>query len=286
MSAEPASPSAQSSATAIVFVAEIEAETTRELLELCSSHGVSPLVIDATTDPLFADHAKDPRTRAHFPLLCVRGALVGGLPVVKHLAAEGRLRSLLAGDLGKVPTLAVSQSAAAVLAKELTAPEQRIRLSISAAFEHQVSVDEARPGDIELTVGSVGIVLDAESAERADGLAIDWMDGDIKGLRIDNPNRPMPVRAVDMTWLETHAASVRPLIIDARTNAEYQRSHLDGARLLDAILIDDLTSMDRRTPLLFYCNGGIRSQKAATRFHEIGFTEVYCLREDPSAAAR
>jgi rhodanese-related sulfurtransferase/Fe-S cluster assembly iron-binding protein IscA len=282
MSAEAAPPPAQSPDAVIVFAAEIEATTTREMLDLCRQHGPTPLVIDATTDPLFADHARDARTRDHFPLLCVRGALVGGLAVVRHLAAEGRLSVLLIGELAKVPTLAVSQTAAAVLGRELGDPQQHIRIVITPNFEHQVSVDMVRPGDVELTVGGVAIILDAQSAGRADGLAIDWVDGDVKGLRIDNPNRPMPVRVVDGSWLDSAGAAIRPVIIDARTAAEYRSFHLEGARLLDAELIDSLETLAHHTPLLFYCNGGIRSQRAATRFHEQGFTEVYCMREDPS----
>jgi monothiol glutaredoxin len=253
----------------------------REMAELCRRHGAEPLVLDAAQEPWFADHLKDPRTREHFPLLCVRGGLVGGIVVVRQLEAHRKLGPLLSSlTTQEPPRIALSRDAADELRSALVERDLSIRIVVTAAFEHDLAVDSPRPDDLRLMLGDIPILLDVQSATRADGLAIDWIDtGEGKAFRIDNPNRPAAVREVDRRWLEGEGRGLPLLVIDVRTAAEYSMAHLDGARLLDATLIDALDQLDRRTPLLFYCNAGIRSRKAAERYRELGFSEVYCLSE-------
>lgn len=256
---------------------------TREMVDYCRQHGTDPMVLDAVTDPWFADHLKDDRTREFFPILCVRGGLVGPLSVVRQLHQQQQLRNILLPEAAAAtPRIALSQSAARELRAAIVTPEQCIRIVVSANYDHELTVDTRQPGDLELSLASIPVLLDAESAARADGLAIDWLDEPAtRAFRIDNPNRPEPVRFVDNDWLEQSKTRAEPLLIDARTAAEFAAGHLDQARLLDAVLLDELDRLDRRTPVLFYCNGGIRSRKAAERYRELGFTEVYCLSERP-----
>lgn len=253
----------------------------QEMIERCARYGADPTVLDASEDPLFADHLSDPRMLAHFPLLCVRGGLVGGLEVVRQLDARGQLREVLAGADEAVPRIALARSAADELRRALVEPSQCIRVAVSETFEHELSIDSEQPDDVRVIVGDVPILLDPQSASRAEGLAIDWIEAPDGGhaFRIDNPNRPEPVHLVDRAWLECEGRSLDLLIIDARTSAEYARAHLDQARLLDATLVDALEQLNRNTTLLFYCNGGIRSKKAAERYRELGFAKVYCLTE-------
>lgn len=253
----------------------------KEMLERCERHGADPTVLDASEDPLFVDHLSDPRMLAHFPLLCVRGGLVGGLEVVRQLDARGQLREVLVSTDGEEPRIALGKSAAEELGRALVEPLQCIRIVVTEAFDHELSVDTERPDDLKLVIGEVPVLLDPQSASRADGIAIDWSETPDGGhaFRIDNPNRPEPVHLVDRSWLEHEGRSLDLLIIDARTSAEYARAHLDQARLLDATLMDALEQLNRNTSLLFYCNGGIRSKKAAERYRELGFAKVYCLTE-------
>lgn len=253
----------------------------KEMIERCQHHGADPTLLDASQDPLFVEHLTDPRMRAHFPLLCVRGGLVGGIDVVRHLDAQGQLREVLTSADAEVPRIALSMSAAEELRRALVEPNQCIRIVVTEAFEHELSLDNEQPDDLKLIVGEVPILFDPQSASRANGLAIEWIetaDGD-HAFRIENPNRPEPVHLVDRAWLEREGSTMDLLIIDARTSGEYARTHLDQARLLDANLVDALEHLSRETPLLFYCNGGIRSKKAAERYREIGFAKVYCLSE-------
>jgi len=280
----PESPTDPESGAVVVFAIgpDMEQAAARELVDLCRQHAAIPMVLDATCDPWFADHLKDPRTRQYFPLLCVRGGLVGGLDVVRQLERLGKLGPLLSADpKAGAPRIALSQAAADELRRALTEPSLCVRVVVSSGFEHDLAVDSERPDDIKLTLGDIPVLVDTESASRADGLAIDWIDtGDGHGhaFRMDNPNRPEPVRVVDRAWLEDEGQSINLLIVDVRTKREFTESHLGSARLLDADLIDALELLDRRTPLLFYCNSGVRSHKAAARYRELGFAEVYCLK--------
>jgi monothiol glutaredoxin len=256
---------------------------TVEMVGRCRRHGMDPAVLDATTDPWFSEPLLDPGARQHFPLLCVRGGLVGGIDVVRRLDSAGQLLPLLRPDPPQVsPTIALSRSAADELKRALQKPEQCIRIGITAEFEHDLGVDGMRPGDVKLMLGDVPVVLDAESASRANGLGIEWIEtGEVRAFRVDNPNRPEAVRVVDRGWFEREGRTLNLLVVDVRTVAEHASGHLDQAKLLDATLIDALEQLDRRTPLLFYCNGGVRSRHAAEHYRKLGFSEVYCLRDSP-----
>lgn len=154
-----------------------------------------------------------------------------------------------------------------------------IRLVIDANFEHALFVDRRGENDLVLKFGDVTMVLDQASAKRADGLAIEWEKSEQgAGLRLSNPNRPDPVRLVDAAFLESCASLMYEcLVIDVRTEEEYQEGHLASARLLDETLIDALEKLDRRVPLLFSCDSGIRSRKAAEHYRRAGFLHTLCL---------
>lgn len=281
--APPPPPSRPERGALVVFAVGTDLDqATREMLERCRRHDAEPLVLDASEDPLFAEHLKDPRMLAHFPLLCVRGGLVGGLEAVRQLDTRGQLRELLGGSGASArPRIALSRNAAAEFRRALSEPDQCIRIVVTPEFDHELALDSEKTGDIKLVLGDVPLLLDPESASRAEGLAIDWIETADAGhaFRIDNPNRPEPVHFVDRKWLETDAESLNLLVIDARTRSEFEAGHLDRARLLDETLVDALERLDRETPLLFYCSGGIRSKKAAERYRDLGFRHVYCLSE-------
>ncbi|MCC6643976.1 MAG: rhodanese [Polyangiaceae bacterium] len=66
-------------------------------------------------------------------------------------------------------------------------------------------------------------------------------------------------------------------LVDVRTPAELALARLDGGRLLDDELGEELGAMPRETTLVFLCHHGVRSHAAARAFAARGFARVYNL---------
>lgn len=70
-----------------------------------------------------------------------------------------------------------------------------------------------------------------------------------------------------------------PLFLDARETAEYQVSHLPGARMIgynkpDFSILNDI---DKKRPVVVYCTIGYRSERMANDLRKKGFSNVYNL---------
>ena len=67
-----------------------------------------------------------------------------------------------------------------------------------------------------------------------------------------------------------------PLLLDARTPAEFQVSHLAGAQFVDfdSIPTAQFADLDRRRPVVVYCSVGVRSERLGERLHALGFQHV------------
>ena len=75
---------------------------------------------------------------------------------------------------------------------------------------------------------------------------------------------------------ETPAAQ----ILDVRTPEEFASGHIDNAKnvnWLSADFVVNTAKLDKSKPVFVYCKSGGRSQKAAEKLNELGFTAVYQL---------
>ncbi|HEY9749867.1 MAG TPA: rhodanese-like domain-containing protein [Allocoleopsis sp.] len=79
-------------------------------------------------------------------------------------------------------------------------------------------------------------------------------------------------------WL-SNPAQPQPLLLDARTQAEYAVSHLATAQQIDPIAPDlaAFAAIAQDTPLVVYCSIGYRSARVADLLLQAGFTQVYDL---------
>lgn len=79
------------------------------------------------------------------------------------------------------------------------------------------------------------------------------------------------------TWLNDDTP--KPLLLDARTPAEYRVSHLKDACLVPERLADlaDLKDIDFSTPIVVYCSVGYRSGAIARRLKSLGYQNVFNL---------
>jgi rhodanese-related sulfurtransferase len=83
-----------------------------------------------------------------------------------------------------------------------------------------------------------------------------------------------PVTTVELTeWLES--AKVPDLIIlDARSEAEYAVSHLQGAKCLEEITFDAIAPVPK---IVVYCSIGYRSAKVVQQLQQAQFSNVFNL---------
>ena len=71
-----------------------------------------------------------------------------------------------------------------------------------------------------------------------------------------------------------------PIIIDVRTEAEFQKGHLKGATLctLGPDLAAKIAKLDREKSYLVHCHSGFRSAKALKVFKKLEFQKIYHLK--------
>lgn len=77
-------------------------------------------------------------------------------------------------------------------------------------------------------------------------------------------------------WLED-PAKPQPIILDARTEAEYAVSHLKGAQRIDPEHPEQAVLPSKDTPIIVYCSVGYRSARIAQQLEQAGFSHVYNL---------
>jgi thioredoxin len=71
-----------------------------------------------------------------------------------------------------------------------------------------------------------------------------------------------------------------PQILDVRTPEEFASDHIDNAKNVNWLgntFVSDVEKLDKSKPVFVYCKSGGRSQKAAEKLSELGFTTIYQL---------
>lgn len=176
--------------------------------------------------------------------------------------------------------LTVTDAAARVIRESSTDAEPTpLRITISAAFQYDLRFDAAADGDVQVVSNGITVLLDADSASRAAGLTLDYQtEGSDGGFAIDNPSAPAPIAQMSATDLKAlRDAGESFLLVDVRTPGERAIARIEGSRLLDQALHDELMQLPRQTPIVFQCHHGMRSQAAAEYFQRAGFRQLYNL---------
>jgi monothiol glutaredoxin len=128
------------------------------------------------------------------PQLYVHGEFVGGCDIIREMYANGELYETLglSPPGGRDPQILITEKAAQVLSSATEqSPGSELHLAIDARFQSKVGLGPRRGGEIEVESNGIRLLLDAESAARADGITVDAVDPS-KGpaLALDNPNAP------------------------------------------------------------------------------------------------
>jgi len=237
--------------------------------------------VDVLSDPAIREGIKEFSDWPTIPQLYVDGEFLGGCDIIKEMYGSGELHQALGLRREPAPTPKISLSDSAVAAFRSAAARSDyadIRIAVDARFQYALGFGPSEPGDVVVEVSGIKLLLDPESARRADGLRID-AEQSPQGIRlsIDNPNEPK-VGSITPQELKTKLDAGEALqLIDVRTPEERGQACIEGSRLLDPATRDELLALPKDSVLVFQCHSGGRSARAAAEFAQQGFTQVLNL---------
>jgi monothiol glutaredoxin len=235
--------------------------------------------VDVLSDPEIRDGIKQYGDWPTIPQLYIGGELVGGSDIIEQMANSGELHAALglpAPDRTP-PAITISPDALAMLRDALANAGEgfALKVEVDPRFNARLQLAPADAGAIAADIDGIRVQFDLASARRAQGLSIDWVDDERgRGLVIDNPNAPPPVRALTPDAAAGRLAAGTLTLVDVRPADERALAQVaapfsnfdDGVAALEALPKD--------TPLAFLCHHGSRSAQAAEHFRQLGFTQV------------
>jgi monothiol glutaredoxin len=237
--------------------------------------------VNILEDPAVREGMKEFSSWPTFPQLYVDGQFVGGCDIVKDMFAQGELQKLLGVEAKPVapPKVTITAAAAKAFADAAAdAGDEVLRLEIDPDYNYDLHVGPKTDGDLAVTSGNVVLHVARASAERADGMTIDFVDGP-KGtaFKIDNPNEPPRVKPIAPKELKAMLDAGKVELYDVRPDDERARASIAQAKKLDAAGQAHLLGLKKDAAVAFHCHHGMRSRSAAEELLREGFTNVYNL---------
>ncbi|MGD0679590.1 MAG: Grx4 family monothiol glutaredoxin [Polyangiaceae bacterium] len=237
--------------------------------------------VDILSDPTTREGMKEFSSWPTYPQLYANGDFVGGCDIVKDMYASGELQKLLGVEEKQATTPRVTITAAAAKAFQDAASDvgdDVLRLAIDAQFNCDLHFGAKDPADIAVTSTNVVLHVDRASADRADGITVDFVEGPSGGaFRIDNPNAPARVKPISPKALRALLDEGRVAIFDVRPDDERAKASIPQARKLDAEGRKALFGLGKDAAIALHCHHGVRSRAAAEQLLGEGFTNVYNL---------
>jgi monothiol glutaredoxin len=237
--------------------------------------------VNVLQDPAVRDGIKEYSSWPTIPQLYVEGEFVGGCDIVKELYATGELQKKLGVEVKPVdpPAITVDEGAVKAIKAADEGDGSMLRLEVGPQFQYELFFDQKKEGDLVASSNGISVLFDRNSAKKANGMRIAWVDTPDGGaFKIDNPNEPARVRPLSVTdlkkWIDE---GKKHELFDVRGDDERRLAKLENARLLDADAEKTILGLDKETPLVFVCHHGMRSRTAAERFVREGFKNVHNL---------
>ncbi len=242
--------------------------------------GVDFAHVDVLSDPEIREGIKLYGDWPTIPQLYIGGELVGGSDIVEQMANSGELHAALglpAPDRTP-PQVTLTPAAAKMLRQAIddAGGEVVVQVQIDPRFRTRLQLAPRSDSAITTEAEGVPLQFDLAGARRAEGLRIDWADDERgRGLIIDNPSAPAPVRALAPVDADARARAGTLTLVDVRPREERALAELRLPYLHLDDGIADVRALPFDTPLAFLCHHGNRSQQAAEHFRELGYREVY-----------
>ena len=242
--------------------------------------GVSFAHVDVLSDPEIREGIKHYGDWPTIPQLYIGGELIGGSDIIVQMAASGELQSALGlpPPDRTPPRVTVTPAAQAMLRQAMANAGGGMVVEIAIDANYRTRLHLVQPEDHAVQVDADGVTLQfpVSDLRRADGLTVDFADDARgKGLVIDNPNAPRPVRNLTPAEAEARVHDGTLTLVDVRPGNERTLAAAPVAHLT----LDDggatVEAMDKDAPIAFLCHHGGRSAQAAEHFRQQGFSEVY-----------
>ena len=237
--------------------------------------------VNVLTDPEVRDGIKEFTSWPTIPQLYISGQFVGGSDILREMHASGELGKLL-GVTGEItlPKITITPAAAKAIADASEDPvKDLLHVEISASFEYGLYFGPAEKGEVEIDASGLRLVMNRGSAQRGEGLVIDFVEGpDGGGFKMISPREPVRVKPLSVkdlkAWFDQKKAFE---LIDVRTVRERETASIQGSKLLDDAGEKALAELDKSTPIVFQCHHGMRSRSAAEHYLTKGFKNLYNL---------
>ncbi len=237
--------------------------------------------VDVLAHPEVRDGIKEFSSWPTIPQLYVRGEFIGGCDIVTELFETGALHEKLGlgSPSAKLPSITLTEAAAGALRGALSAADDVICLEIDRDYQNGLSVGPKKPSMLAVESRGITIAFDRLTASRAEGLVIDFIETpEGAAFKLDNPTEPPRVKPLSVKELKTKLDAKEDFeLVDVRTPGERQTAHIEGSRLMDDALVEELMKLPKSRVLVFQCHHGHRSQRAAEQFIQAGFQNVFNL---------
>jgi monothiol glutaredoxin len=238
--------------------------------------------VNVLSDPEVRDGIKEFTSWPTIPQLYISGQFVGGSDILREMHASGELAKALGVTTSEVTPPRVTITPAAVTAIRDAAEEgtkDLLHVEISGSFEYGLYFGPAERGEVEIDASSVRLMMNRGSAQRGEGLVIDFVEGpEGGGFKMTSPLEPVRVKPLSVKelkgWFDQNKAFE---LIDVRTVRERETASIQGSKLLDDEGEKRLAALDKSTPVVFQCHHGIRSRSAAEHYLTKGFKNLYNL---------
>jgi monothiol glutaredoxin len=252
-----------------------------QVVQILKEAGAAFETVNVLEDAAIRDGIKEYSSWPTIPQLYIDGEFIGGCDIVKDLYAAGDLQKKLGIEEEPVTAPKITLDAGAV--KAIKAADEGtgdlLRLEIGPQFQYDLYFGPKEPGDVEVVASGLTVCFDRQSASKADGLVVSWVETPDGGaFRIDNPNEPARVRSLTAPELKKWIEEGKTFeLFDVRADDERRIAKIERARALDESGERALAALSKDAPVVFMCHHGMRSRSAAERALRDGYTQVYNL---------
>jgi len=245
-----------------------------------NSLGIDYAHIDVLADPEIREGIKAYGDWPTIPQLYIGGELVGGSDIIEQMANSGQLH----GALGlpppdrTPPKIEITAPAVEMLRKAVAdaGGDVVVRMDIDSQYRTRLHLAQPDANAVTAEAEGIRVQFDLAGARRAEGLRIDWADDTRgRGLVIENPNAPQPVKGMTPSEAIARLAAGSLKLVDVRPAEERMLASVSQPVLTFDDGIEAIEALPKDTPLAFLCHHGGRSTQAAEHFRQLGFREVY-----------